>query len=71
MYEPKDAGKITGVGRIYEMPEFICMKPDGSTEFTIVYKPKGHITKWYMMCKGHDEPYYAQYECILGKECDY
>ena len=71
MYEPKEAGKIDGVGMIYEMPDFICMKPEGSTDFTIVYKPKGHITKWYMMCAGHDEPYYAQYECVLGKECNY
>lgn len=71
MYEPKEAGKITGVGSTYEIPEFICMKPEGSTEFTIVYKPKGHITKWFMMCRGQDEPYYAQYDCILAKECDY
>ncbi|MGN0636742.1 MAG: hypothetical protein ACI4J0_00085 [Huintestinicola sp.] len=71
MYEPKEAGKINGVGKIYEMPDFISMKPEGSTEFTIVYKPKGHIKEWYMMCGGHDEPYYAQYGCILGNECDY
>lgn len=71
MYEPKEAGKISGVGRIYEIPDFICMKPEDSTEFTVVYKPEGHITKWFMMCGGHDEDHYAQYECVLAKECDY
>lgn len=71
MYEPKKAGRIDGVGKVYEIPEHICMKPEGSTEFTMIYKPKGHIIKWFLMCDLHEEPYYAQYESILAKECDY
>lgn len=71
MYQPKQAGTLEGVGSIYEMPDFICMKPEGSTDFTIVYKPKGHISYWLMMYGESDESYYAQYDCVLAKECDY
>lgn len=71
MYEPKEAGRIDGVGKVYEIPEHICMKPEGSTEFTMIYKPKGHIIKWFLMCDLHEEPYYAQYESAIANECDY
>ncbi len=71
MYEPKEMGEINGIGKVYEIPDFICMVPDKCTKFVIVYKAEGHITQWQMGCYLHDEPYYAQYESFLKSDCDY
>lgn len=71
MYEPKSEGRINGVGKVYDVPEFICMKPDGCTKFTMLYNVPEHISKWLIRCDRHDENFYAQYECIIITECDY
>lgn len=71
MYEPVSQGKIKGIGKIYDVPEFICMKPDECTKFVMLYNVPGHISKWLLRCDLHDEDFYAQYECVIITKCDY
>lgn len=73
MYKPEAADiKLKNVGRLYQMPDFICMAPEGETAFTVVYKAEGHIKKWLLEYNGthEDEPYYCKYESIILVECD-
>lgn len=73
MYEPTEADEsLSGIGTLYEIPEFLCMNPEGVTEFTILYKAEGRIKKWMIGYGGsHSEPYYGSYEAVLANECDY
>ena len=71
IYEPKSEGKIKGIGKIYDVPEFICMKPDECTKFVMLYNVPGHISKWLIRCDLHDEDFYAQYESVIITKCDY
>lgn len=71
IYEPVSRGKIKGIGKIYDVPEFICMKPDECTKFVMLYNVPGHISKWLLRCDLHDEDFYAQYECVIITKCDY
>lgn len=73
MYKPEAADiKLKNVGRLYRMPDFICMAPEGETAFTVVYKAEGHIKKWLLEYNGthEEEPYYCKYESIILVECD-
>lgn len=66
MFEPKEEGSISGIGTVYALPEFLCMHPDGSTEFTILYSVNGNVKGCLLSCGLHDEsPCYAEYESVL------
>lgn len=73
IYEPTEADKkLKNIGKLYEIPEFLCMNPEGETEFIILYKAEGHIKKWMLSHNGsHSEPYYGSYNSIHALECDY
>lgn len=72
MYEPREAGRIDGIGNVYEMPDFICMEPDKAAWITIVYKAESRrITTWLLSCGRHDETCYAQYDSVYKSDCDF
>ena len=63
IYEPTEVElELTGVGKLYEIPEFICMTPENPTDFTIIYDFEDFITVMGLYFKDShtDEPYYSK-----------
>lgn len=67
IYQPEEADiKIKGMKKMYEMPDFMCMNPEGETAFTVIYKADPKIVKWALRYDMYyeEKPYYAVYESI-------
>lgn len=71
MYEAEDAGTIKGIGKVYEVPEFICTYPDRETVFTMIYKVTGYVKELHLYYTGNSGECYAQYDKFIGISCDY
>lgn len=63
MYEPQEVElDLNGVGRLYEIPEFICMTPENPTNFTLVYDFQDFLTVIGLSFRSShtDKPYYVK-----------
>ncbi|MCH5349191.1 MAG: HNH endonuclease [Oscillospiraceae bacterium] len=68
MYEPKEVDlRLSGTGTLYEIPDFICMKPEGGTEFTIIYDAKSFThARYFSFAGAHEkELYYSNIEIAI------
>lgn len=73
IYDPTEAEQIEGVrGTLYDVPEFVCMNPEGATRFTLVYDVTGYSTVELFEFNGgnKDLPYYNNIESIIRFKYD-
>ncbi|MDE6599553.1 MAG: hypothetical protein K2K34_05675, partial [Oscillospiraceae bacterium] len=62
MYAPTEADIVLDkVGKIYELPEYICMNPENPTVFTIIYDLKNYdrIRRFVYKDSNENVPYYS------------
>lgn len=65
VYAPGEAGvELDGMGKIYELPEYICMNPENPTVFTIIYDLKNYdrLRRFIYNDSHENEPYYSSVE---------
>ncbi|MDE6745241.1 MAG: hypothetical protein K2J72_01245, partial [Oscillospiraceae bacterium] len=63
MYAPTEAGIVLdNAGKIYELPEYICMNPENPTRFTIIYDLKNYdrMRRFIYNDSHENEPYYSK-----------